>query len=824
MMRSPLGFFRSLMVLVPLALAGCGGGDSATTATSSTGGSSNNGTPSTVLSGTAAAGAPIVGQVTVKGALGKTKSALIEASGNYRVDVTGLTAPYRLRAEGTVGGRTYKLHSYAESADLGGTVNITPFTDLIVANAAGQVAESFFNSDTSTRLDPTELADQEQALKKKLKAVFDALGVDSAINLLNTTFSADHSQLDAVLDVVRVEVDSTRNIATIRNLIDKTSFDDDVTDSTDAGALQVLDAAGLKGTVTETRSIADEFIRISQAFADGLPRADSLRGFFTDDFLDTDSNLNQFLTGLTTDPDNVGLSFTNVSVSDLTADTATVTFYVVFQGVVFAQPEIWKLRKVAGRWKMAGNQLPVDAYFDYHCNDNGNNGGGACGINTDANDNDFTNNGTLNDAEIQSATVTLIDGTDGTAKAVIYLGTPDNQNGGSGGDLEVFTPHNNIVGRRGFTFDYQAFGNRFGELDPTLFVAGDTLRFDLYTEPLDITDASAPAIAANATPVKSFTRPLPFAPSLKGLYPTATDATKAAISNFTIGSDLELAWTLEPGTRNDEVLVEISDDNFNRVEVFVSTVGRTRNTITVASSELSVSGLDPNSANYHLLVRIYAADKLTGQYHSRDYNATIPAPAASTTGGGSTADGGSTGSPTPAPAAGTVCMSESGYDDTADGGLGAPVTPYGFSTFEAQVADCGGALPLTRADIVGKSVRNGTETSRFDDTGKAATAADPESGLYTDTSTGEQATFEWYLETVNGVDYLVQTVDSTLVSGLPAGFSARDTIAIIATTGAGFVSGSTVTALHYTEQSNYGDMVRGSGADGEIWNEQAGVQ
>ncbi len=36
----------------------------------------------TVLSGTAAAGAPIIGQVTVKGALGNTKSALIEANGN----------------------------------------------------------------------------------------------------------------------------------------------------------------------------------------------------------------------------------------------------------------------------------------------------------------------------------------------------------------------------------------------------------------------------------------------------------------------------------------------------------------------------------------------------------------------------------------------------------------------------------------------------------------------------------------------------------------------------------------------------------------------
>lgn len=90
--------------------------------------------PFTNLSGTAAAGASIIGQVTVKGSLGMTKSTQIETNGNYAVDVTGLTAPYRLRAAGTVDGRNYKLHSYAEAADLGGNVNITPFTDLIEAS------------------------------------------------------------------------------------------------------------------------------------------------------------------------------------------------------------------------------------------------------------------------------------------------------------------------------------------------------------------------------------------------------------------------------------------------------------------------------------------------------------------------------------------------------------------------------------------------------------------------------------------------------------------------------------------------------------------
>ena len=92
-------WLQVLIVSQVLLLAACGGGGSDDTAVDTA--------SSTELRGTAAAGAPIIGTVTVKGSLGETRSALIEANGDYNVDVTGLTAPYRLRAQGTVGGRTY---------------------------------------------------------------------------------------------------------------------------------------------------------------------------------------------------------------------------------------------------------------------------------------------------------------------------------------------------------------------------------------------------------------------------------------------------------------------------------------------------------------------------------------------------------------------------------------------------------------------------------------------------------------------------------------------------------------------------------------------
>ena len=78
----------AILALLGLVLSGCGGGSDSTTLVD---------TPAptvSTLSGTAAAGAPIIGQVTVKDSSTpvKTVSAVIEADGNYSVDVTGMTA------------------------------------------------------------------------------------------------------------------------------------------------------------------------------------------------------------------------------------------------------------------------------------------------------------------------------------------------------------------------------------------------------------------------------------------------------------------------------------------------------------------------------------------------------------------------------------------------------------------------------------------------------------------------------------------------------------------------------------------------------------
>ena len=789
---------KLLVIAFSVVLASCGGGGSDTAVVDAA--------ASTALKGTAAAGAAIIGTVTVKGSLGLTRSELIEADGTYNVDVSGLTAPYRLRAQGTVGGRTYKLHSYAEAADVGGNVNITPFTDLIVANAAGQVAAAYFESNSPADLDPADVEAQEAALQAKLETVLTALGVDSAINLLNSTFSADHSGLDAALDVVRIEVDAGLQVATITNLLENTTVSDSVTDTEDNTEVLAADPTTINAGVSDIQQIAGRFDALTAAFANGLPTQASIEDIFSADFSDEDQPRGPWLTDITTNPILVGLAFSSVVVSNLdsTAGTATVTVNVNLNGFVDPEPIIWLMGKdVTLGWQIRGDQRIVDTEFSFHCNDNDGNGGfaGACGVNTQFWDEDFSNNSTGNVA-IASGTVSIINGSDGTTvKDVIYLGTPNNT---APGDVQVYNE-----GTGQYQGDYRGFGTGAGEIDSAIFNAGDIIQYELFTDNLNVTTPSSPQVTG--TVVATYTDTLVFAPSTDALYPAATAATLIAISNFAIGNDLTIAWTLAAGTRNSEVLVLISDSVGNRLEIWDDTFGTTATNTTIDSAGLdataaSDAGLNGDAANYSLLVRIYAQDEISGQFHSRDYTATDLA--------------------TPPPPAGLACNYQSGWDDLADGGLGAPIVPKSFADFEESLATCATdgtpAQLITVADVAGTIFVDTDETTTFDALGGAAgTQADPGTGTYQEP--GETILFEWYVEnaTCSGCthSYLVQYSDQTIDSNL-VGLSFRETTAVTNVVGANF------TFHHYSEQSNFSTdgLVRETGADGEIWNSISTLQ
>jgi hypothetical protein len=807
-------FFHFLIVSFCLILTSCGGG-----------GSSGGGSSSTMLSGTAAAGAAIIGTVTVKDALGATKSALIEADGSYNINVSGLTAPYRLRAQGTVGGKTYKLHSYAEAADVGGNVNITPFTDLIIANAAGQVAESFYDSSIDTELDPVVLVAQKTALKAKLQNVLTALGVDAAIDLLSTTFRADHSGLDAALDLVKIEKNTGTNIFTITNLLDNSSITDDIDDTEDNTETLVVDEDALDTAVTDTQAIVALFNSFAARFANGLPSLGQIENYFAADFLQNDESKGAFLTDITTDSSIIGLGFAGVVVSELDSTsvppTAKVTFNVRFGDDIDPRSESWLVAKdsVLG-WQLRGDQRIVDIYeLSFHCNrQSSGSDEGACGINVSMWDEDFSNNGT-GDVALSSGTVSIFATDDlSTAKAVIYLGTRPS---GGAGEIEIYNASSSSGVEGYYSGDWRAFGTGANEIDSALFAEGDVIEYKVFEANLDLSDPSAPAVTGTA--VATYTGTLLFEPSLTPLYPSPGASLENELLNFALGDSLTVSWTLADGTISDEVLVQISDRTGNRFEIWDDSIDRTQTSLTIASSELDATtaadaGLDADAEIYDLLVRVYAADETTGQYHSTDYVVEIAGPGASNGGGDGGGDGGGSN---------FACTYESGWDDNADGGAGAPITPNSFADYEAVVADCGTAMTFTFADVASNVFvdANQTETTSFNNDG-AGTEANRSTGTYVDG--GETILFEWYIEdaTCTGCShsYLVLYSDDAIDSSLGTGVWFRETTALVGLTGELGAVGSAYNYRKYSEQFNFSDNNRATGIDGEIWRSVDTIQ
>ena len=187
--------------LLSLALAGCGG--SSSTATPAPG--------PTTLSGTAAVGAPLANAtVTIRDNDPTTadRTARTSATGSYSVDVSGLAAPYVLLVVGIVGDVTHTLHSAATAADVNGTINITPLTDLIVANTAQTTADECFTNFTtliggsapSAKMTTALLNLAEADLEASLRKILTADGVAVDVDLLRTQFSANSTGLDLALD------------------------------------------------------------------------------------------------------------------------------------------------------------------------------------------------------------------------------------------------------------------------------------------------------------------------------------------------------------------------------------------------------------------------------------------------------------------------------------------------------------------------------------------------------------------------------------------------------------------------------------------------
>lgn len=186
-----------LIALLTAALAACGGGGSSA---------------SQSISGVAATGLAISdGQVTLKCAAGSTAPVTTQADGSYSIDLGSATLPCIVRVTYTDGTGQHRLHSLAKT---GGTVNITPVTDAVVANlsSTGMAADSFdqFDANEIKGYTADRVSTAMQAVRKRLES----LGVNTAAlpdDVIGTRFRASHGstmgdRVDAVLDDLKARL------------------------------------------------------------------------------------------------------------------------------------------------------------------------------------------------------------------------------------------------------------------------------------------------------------------------------------------------------------------------------------------------------------------------------------------------------------------------------------------------------------------------------------------------------------------------------------------------------------------------------------------
>jgi len=376
---SPLTASARLMTrLLPLSLAvllaACGG---------SSGGSSSP-TSTSAISGTAATGNPISSSamsavVTLKDSGGKTVTTTTDASGHYSFtpsQISGFTAPFMLEVSYQVGGVSYTLHSAVTAADVASgnaTVNITPLTELVVANNIGEYAAEFFaTGNFSGKLTAAGLKTSTSAVNAIIAGLVTQLGLSPSPDLLHAGFTANGSGLDSLLDALKISIDPSSGSVSITNTLNGNSV---------TGTVSNLPATPVSTTGSASASDIQAINFTFQAYAAVIatnPAASSSKVtalFGGTSFLHNGLSLSDFLTNLL---DGAGgdssLTFTDITLLPVPAyatsavpqaslSSAHLVRFTVLQDKLPIGTEEFVMYKgtgTAGLWIALGNQRKAE--------------------------------------------------------------------------------------------------------------------------------------------------------------------------------------------------------------------------------------------------------------------------------------------------------------------------------------------------------------------------------------------------------------------------------------------------------------------------------
>ena len=305
----------------------------------------------------------------------KTVSSPTDSTGKYSftaAQIQGFVAPFMLQVSYKIGGAGYYLHSAVTAEDVvsgNATINITPLTDLVIANLGNEIAATIFaNGNYSSLLTKSALDGGVMALDSLLQPVLLQMGVAGSVDLLRQSFTANGQGLDAVLDALKVTIDPSTKAETITNRLDNTS----VSGTLSAPPTTPL-AAGTTNNVTDLQGITSRFNSFAALMATApAPTSAALLAFFDQtNFKDDGKNLQAFLQEITSNPVVAGgsLAFTDIVLASVPSWVTTVpagasAYQVSFTVLQSATPNSridFIVYNSQGTWLILGNQLVARA-------------------------------------------------------------------------------------------------------------------------------------------------------------------------------------------------------------------------------------------------------------------------------------------------------------------------------------------------------------------------------------------------------------------------------------------------------------------------------
>jgi hypothetical protein len=369
----------ALTVLTAAVLSSCGGGGGSGSLVS---GNSN------LASGTVAVGAPIAGAlITARDVNGRTSNTVTaDANGNYSgLDLSGLTAPIIIEALGELGQAPVKLSTPLTSAS-GGTANVTTLTTALSAMLAGGDPTQL----TAAAITSARLTEAKQKLADVIAPVANTINVSSTADPVSTSFVANSSGADLLLDALDIRYRSGAIVMSNRlQKVQEGQTDSDLTNVTVtvaanstpsvSGALPAganLSLSWLSGMASQVESCfalsSSQRVNYVDDVA-GVPIASALHAtcsaFVHSDYIQNSYDFKQRWVYALKDPIFDGSKF-KIQLRYVVGDAfgAGDDAYVVnfhfkdTDGNGYTRPEV--VRKVGSTYVLYGNQRPAEAYVE----------------------------------------------------------------------------------------------------------------------------------------------------------------------------------------------------------------------------------------------------------------------------------------------------------------------------------------------------------------------------------------------------------------------------------------------------------------------------